>query len=265
MPSQPVWLYQGDQRGKIITQWILLVKRGTKISLQEWWISLGKFTKDLTGTVAAANLCLWELLQVNQPALHRIHSQGIVRFVLLQLCTKTRHVAIIHWTHFIIVFISRLASLTCWQQLSRPPCLFATLEQTSLPLCHSWADLPASLPLLSRPPYLFATLEQTSLPLCHSWADLPASLPLLSRPPYLFATLEQTSLPLCHSWADLPTSLPLLSRSPYLFATLAMHTRMHTCAHTFFHCAACFLFSFFTTGQTNWLLILFPVYAHLIL
>ena len=199
MPSQPVWLYQGDQRGKIITQWILLVKRGTKISLQEWWISLVKFTKDLTGTVAAANLCLWELLQVNQPALHRIHSQGIVRLVLLQLCTKTWHVAIIHWTHFIIVLISRLASLTCWQQLSRPPCLFATLEQTSLPLCRSWADLP--------------------------------------------------------------TSLPLLSRSPYLFATLAMHTR----THTFFHCAACFLFSFFTTGQTNWLLILFPVYAHLIL
>ena len=108
-----------------------------KKSLQEWWISRVKFTKDLTGTVVAANLCLWELLQVNQPALHRIHSQGIVCLVLLQLCTKTQHAAIIHWTHFIIVLISQLASLPCWPQLSRPPCLFATLEQISLPLCHS--------------------------------------------------------------------------------------------------------------------------------
>ena len=132
-------------------------KEGKKKSLQEWWISLVKFTKDLTGTVVAANLCLWELLQVNQPALHGIHSQGSVRLVLFQLCTKTPHAAIIHWTHFIIVLISRLASLTCWPQLSRPPCLFATLDEASLPLRHSWWGLPASLPLLMRPPCLFAT------------------------------------------------------------------------------------------------------------
>ena len=138
--------------------------------------------------------------------------------------------------------------------------LLATIKQTSLPLCHSWADLPASLPLLSRSPYLFATLEQTSLPLCHSWADLPTSLPLLSRPPYLFATLEQTSLPLCHSWADLPTSLPLLSRSPYLFANLEQtslplchschaHTHTHMYAHILSLC--CMFFVFFFYNRSN--------------